>query len=496
MRVNAIHASIFAAALALGAVVTPRPARACGGCFHQPSPTQVTVVTGHRMVFSVSQQQTVLWDQIEYSGSPQDFAWILPVQAGATLQLSHDEFFSALDSLTDPVITGPSPNCNGAGGGGLGCGSASASGNFASADYGGSGSSVQVVSQSVVGPYDTVTIQSTDPNAIYDWLNANGYATPDAMRPTIDAYVQGGFDFLAVRLAPGQGVQAMQPVRVVTQGAGLVLPLRMVAAGVGAQVGITLYVIGEGRYEAQNFANAVVQSSQLTWDPTQNQSNYETLAEQLMGSNGGTWLTEFAEPTSLVGSPSPQSGSSCTCSGTQGVGINCFGQPTLPEAYYGQCTCPGLIPACSDAGSSPFEAGSAADAGDSGSPGDSGEPTESGAGTSCGDPCNAFDDLSVALVGMDPTTTWVTRLRTILPPAALTANDLVLQASAGQTEVFNQLTASVYDDPSFSPCSGTSGSGGGCSSVAEEPDRLGQWLVGGSLAFVGGALARRRRARK
>jgi hypothetical protein len=471
MRANTIVTTITAVALAMGAAATARPARACGGCFHQPSPTQVTVVTGHRMVFSVSQQQTVLWDQIEYSGSPEDFAWILPVQAGATLQLSHDEFFSALDSLTDPVITGPSPNCNGAGGGGVGCGSAASDNSALAPGASGSGSSVQVVSQSVVGPYDTVTIQSTDPNAIYDWLNANGYATPDAMRPTIDAYVQGGFDFLAVRLAPGQGVQAMQPVRVVTQGAGLVLPLRMVAAGVGAQVGITLYVISEGRYEAQNFPNAVVQQSQLTWDPTQNQSNYETLAEQLMGGNGGTWLTEFAAPTSLVGSPqSALSESSCTCSDAQGVGISCFGQPTLPGAYYGQCTCPGLVPACSDAGAS---------------------------GASCSDPCNAFDDLSVALVGMDPTGTWVTRLRTILPPAALTANDLVIQASAGQAEVSNQLTASVYDDPSYSPCSGTAGNGGGgCSSVSEEPDVLGQWLVGGSLVFVGGALARRRRARK
>jgi MYXO-CTERM domain-containing protein len=99
---------------------------------------------------------------------------------------------------------------------------------------------------------------------------------------------------------------------------------------------------------------------------------------------------------------------------------------------------------------------------------------------------------------MDPSSTWVTRMRTILPPAALTANDLVLQASAAQASVSNQLTASVYDDPSYSPCSGSSASGngsGGCNAVAEEP-ALGRWLVAGSLALVGSALVRRRRARK
>ncbi len=91
-------------------------ARACGGCFSRP--TENTIVTDHRMAFSVSTQQTVLWDQIQYNGNPKDFSWVLPVRAGAVVQLSHDEWFEALDALTRPVITGPSRNCNN----GSGCG--------------------------------------------------------------------------------------------------------------------------------------------------------------------------------------------------------------------------------------------------------------------------------------------------------------------------------------------------------------------------------------
>jgi len=490
MRAAAIHAAIVTTALALGALITAPPARACGGCFHPP--TQVTVVTGHRMVFSVSQQQSVLWDQIEYSGSPQDFAWILPVHAGATLQLSHDEFFAALDALSNPVITGPNANC---GGGGIGCGSSAAG--IAAFNSASGGGGVQVISQGVVGPYDTVTVHSTSPTALYDWLNANGYVTPDSMRPTIDAYVQGGFDFLALRLAPGQGVQAMQPVRVVTPGAGLALPLRMVAAGVGAQVGITLYVIGEGRYEAQNFPNAVVDPSKLVWLHAQNESNYEPLAEQLMGNGGGTWLTEFAAPELLTGTASSQNGNgsygSCSCPYSGGQGLNCYGTVTVPGAYYSQCACPGAGGGSCEAGAPQlFDAG--LDGGADGSGGDSGTPGTLDAGCSS-DPCSTFDDLDVALVGMDPANTWVTRLRTLLPPAALTANDLVLQASTSQASVSNQLTASVYDDPSYSPCSSGSAGGGGCNATADEPTVLGQWVVGGSVAFLGIALARRRQRR-
>ena len=37
------------------------------------------------MALSISTQQTVLWDQIRYSGDPAEFAWVLPVRAGAKL---------------------------------------------------------------------------------------------------------------------------------------------------------------------------------------------------------------------------------------------------------------------------------------------------------------------------------------------------------------------------------------------------------------------------
>jgi hypothetical protein len=466
MRGVLLHASAAAFAVA-AALVTSRDARACGGCFHPP--TQVTQVTGHRMAFSISPQQSVLWDQIQYSGSPQDFAWVLPVMAGAQVQLSHDEFFAALDALTDPVITGPNPNCSP--GGGVGCG-ASAS-NAAGGGFAESGNDgVQVVSQSVVGPYDTVTVHSSDPNALYDWLNVNQYVIPDSMRPVIDAYVAAGFDFLALRLAPGQGVQAMQPVRVVSPGAGVTLPLRMVAAGAGAQVGITLYVLSDGRYEAQNFPDAVVDGSKLVWLHAQNTSNYETLAEGLMQQGGGrTWLTEYAEGTTVASTTT-------TC----GVAAPGYGGPgyaanDLASYYFSQCTCGG------GAGSPvPF-----ADAG-----------ADGGAQSVPSTDCSTFDDLAVATTGLDSSSTWVTRLRSILPGSALADGDLVLQASSSQTAVSNQYTALVYDDPSYDACGGngsaSNGSGGGgCSTVREDTVGWGHWFTGGALAFAGYAFLRRRR---
>jgi hypothetical protein len=515
--------------------VDARPASACGGCFAPPAPTQTTVVTGHRMAFSISTKQTVLWDQIEYSGSPQDFAWVLPVHGVAKVELSHDEFFAALDALTNPTITGPQPNCGG-GGGGIGCGfsSSNASGGFESAN----GNNVQVLNQSVVGPYDTVTVRSTNPTALYDWLVANSYDVPSATRPVIDAYVAEGFDFLALRLAPGQGVQAMKPVRVVTQGASLNLPLRMVAAGVGANVGITLYVIGEGRYEAaQKFTNGVIDDSKLVWITSQNQSNYETLAAQIMAGNGGhTWLTEYSQQVSLQGDPNtigPYSGGSYSCPGPGSQGLNYYGgSGSLSNLYFAQCVCGGAVcgqtlitPAGpgSDASSDAlFEAGDEAQAPDSSSPGDDAAadaPSESASDDAAstdaqGDdaaapdaqaydggltapdaacnpatPCAGFDDLEVASLDLDPNNIWVTRMRAQVPANVLSEGDLPLQASASQLSVPNQHFASVYDDPAYSPCP----KGGGCA-AADQPLLIPQrYLIAGAFAFLAAALVRRRR---
>src|SRR5262245_43728399 len=104
------------AGLAAVAFLVDRPAHACGGCFHGPPPPQQStetesVVTDHRMVFSVSKTQTVLWDQIRYTGEPGEFAWVLPVRAGARVELSHDAFIAALEASTQPVVQSPRYTC-------------------------------------------------------------------------------------------------------------------------------------------------------------------------------------------------------------------------------------------------------------------------------------------------------------------------------------------------------------------------------------------------
>jgi hypothetical protein len=67
----------------------------------------------------------------------------------------------------------------------------------------------------------------------------------------------------------------------------------MVAAGTGANVGLELFVVGNGRWEAQNFPNAEVPTSQIVWDWSDGLSNFTTLEQAELATNGGrTWVTE------------------------------------------------------------------------------------------------------------------------------------------------------------------------------------------------------------
>jgi hypothetical protein len=267
-------------------------AAACGGCFAPPETP--TVVSDHRMIFSVSPTQSTLYDQIRYSGDPQSFAWVLPYSGEITVGLSADAVFGVLDQFTQTQIIPPNPSCppppqcpNG----------------FSSSSSGTSGSAgptgVNVIKREVVGPYETVQLSATNPNALNTWLSTNGFNVPADVQPVITKYQQENFNFLALRLQPGKDVKDMRPVRVTTQGANIALPLRMVAAGTGPVVGISLWIISSGRYEPQNFTSFIIREDELTWDWASSRSDYTALrAQRSTAGNGRTWEIESSIETS------------------------------------------------------------------------------------------------------------------------------------------------------------------------------------------------------
>jgi len=326
-------------------------ATACGACFAAQS--ESTVVNDHRMALMLSKDHTILWDQISYSGNPKEFAYVIPAKPGTRLEPSTEAWFASLDASTRPIIMQPQPKGYGGGGGdyyggddyggggGGGCCSSTTASAFGAAENAGSPSAadagaggalggrarepVEVVEQNVVGPYETVTLRANEPGALQKWLVANGYAIPEIAGAIIESYVSEKLDFIALRLRPGQDVRSMDPIRIVSPGADPSLPLRLMQIGAGAKIGITLWVISEGRYHTGNFPDAAIDFTKLIWDGAQQRSNYQELSQKAMATGEGrAFITDYADrPSVKITGATPQSGM--------------LGNPGLGDAFFTTC---------------------------------------------------------------------------------------------------------------------------------------------------------------
>jgi hypothetical protein len=504
-------------------------AAACGACYANQS--ESTIVNDHRMALKLSQNVTVLWDQIAYSGNPTEFAYVIPARPGTRLEVSNDGWFAALDASTRPIImspqngggfgggyggdsrsTGGQTTGSSGGGGSGGCCAGGSDAMFAESapawnENGGASSAgaggnsgpeeaaaadpVQIVSQSVVGPYETVTLRSEDPEALFEWLQANGFAIPDESKPIVEDYVTAGLDFIAMRMRPSptQQTRAMEPIRILSPGADPTLPLRMMRIGSGANLGVTLFVIGEARYRAKTFPNVTIDASKIIWDYSKNKSNYVELSKTAMTSGDGRgWLTEYAQqPTLYLTGSVGQSGM--------------IGNPGLADAY--DTTCPSSTQYIASDASTSFDSGKSgdasseagassdggsADASTSTSDGGSSDGGSSDAGTKpdAGPPPTLpprtrtlqCDDLDLALEDLSKPDVWVTRMRAFLPNAAMD-EPLVLEPVPGN---------GVVDNVHYASTSGTISA-----RIAPSKTTRGTWALVVVAAFAIRGIIRRRK---
>jgi hypothetical protein len=378
------------------------------------------------MVMSVSPTQSVLWDQIVYSGEPEEFAWVLPVKPGARVESSTAAFFEVFEANTAIRVVAPPINCGGGSSSGFGCGASAFDG--AVAEDGG-GEPVDVLHQGTVGPYETVTLSTEEPGALNAWLEQHGYNVDPSTQPIVDSYVEEGFDFIALRLQPGLGIDRMTPVRVVMPGMNLSLPLRIVGIGTGAFTHIVLYVVTEGRFTTQNFPEVDLDRSLLSWNFKTQSSNYESLREDALSENDGrSWLAAYAD-IGMFGSNRWDN----------------FGNDiSFLPSYLNQALENGEIPTACNATPAIDEGARVVN------PCPPGEPWDSPACGTVGPGevdartlgCAGADDVAVALTGLRIQDTWVTRLEANLPRAAL-ADDLQLSASPTQDPVTNFPQAAI-----------------------------------------------------
>lgn len=438
---NRASTLVLGALAGLVAIGAPRDAGACGGVFQSvpaiETPGSRSIVRDHRMAIAIGRERTVVWDEVRLEGDPRDFVWISPVKQGTKIELADDEWLSALDVSTQPVVYGPRYASNGCAL--AGC---AADQDTSTAVPGGS---VFVVKEEVLGPYDSVVVRAAgDPDAPYRWLVENGYKVDDdKVRAMLASYAQAGFDFAALKLHATCNQTSMQPVRIVIPGSDPRILVRMALAGARIDlVPITLFVLGEAPYRPANYPFAFLDDDRLEWDRTTRssssfsssatdryyapRSNYDEVANETMAREGKTWLIESAARAQLAGeiprTPTPglYEAYEALCAGT-----------TPREASYRSTSpsssvtaTPTVKPPCptvEDAGRDADDAGNAGedageDAGD-----DAGEDAGNDAGDDAGDDAGA--DAATDAGGEEEADAGATNPPSVPPPRCKSGSD-------------------------------------------------------------------------
>jgi hypothetical protein len=108
---------------------------------------------------------------------------------------------------------------------------------------------VDVLGQEIVGGYSVARLATDDAGALQDWLDANGYRAPQGAAPILRSYIDAGWKFVAVKLAPGQhAAGALKPLRMAFASPEIVYPMRLGALA-DQPLDVLLYVLADHRVD-------------------------------------------------------------------------------------------------------------------------------------------------------------------------------------------------------------------------------------------------------
>ncbi len=263
---------------------------ACGGFFCSFVPINQA---GEQIVFRQEGAKTTAMIKINYVGNAEDFGWVLPVPEIPDIRLGSDQIFTELELQTRPqfLLERIGAGCPTLGfGGGFGAPSPSAP-----ASSGGSG---VVIDKTVsVGPFDAQVVSSDDPQALAVWLADNNLDLTDQGSELLTPYIQAKSKFVVLKLKNGANSGSIQPIILDYQSNAPVIPMTLTAVAAQQNMGVLVWLLGEGRGVPKNFKHVTPNYTRLNWfnGTRAAYASYQNLITQAMDEAGGQgFATDFA----------------------------------------------------------------------------------------------------------------------------------------------------------------------------------------------------------
>lgn len=307
-RLRLFTGALSAAALTIAA---PQTASACGGFFCQQVPVDQS---GEQILFSVEGTTVTAHIQIAYQGEAEKFSWVLPLPAVPELGVGTDEVFTQLRQVTDPTFRvdwQPVDGCSG----GQDCMYAPSAGGGGDPSEGtDDDKGVDILAQGDVGAFEYKVVQSDTGDALFTWLNDNGYDQPEASKPLVTYYVNQKYVFLGLRLQKDKSVGEMQPVVLKYTSADLAcVPLKLTAIAAMADMPVTTWILAHARAVPLNFFHVVLNAKAYPWltcgggyysfgggNTDCSKAYRDLVTEASNAANGHAFVTEYAGTSTLM----------------------------------------------------------------------------------------------------------------------------------------------------------------------------------------------------
>jgi hypothetical protein len=280
-------------AIVLITLLPPGGADACGGFFCTTIPVDQS---GEKIIFTLDGESITTYVQINYTGRPQDFAWVLPMPSVPKVDTADMATFRDLDRLTTPIYIPPRPPAC------LPMPQMSAVPAPAAARSSEGGTTV--LASGEVGPYGYDVVTSPDPDDLVTWLRNNGYRITDEMVPLVRMYTDDGMIFLAMKLKPGQNTSDVTPVKLTYDASLASVPLRLTAVAATPDMPVTVWLFAKDQAAPLNYVPITVADSEVKFTPF-GQNDYQQTVSRVVDQAGGrAFITELAQPTSALRPPS------------------------------------------------------------------------------------------------------------------------------------------------------------------------------------------------
>jgi hypothetical protein len=300
---------------ALGLVLAPSLAQACGGTFCDGGGPSVMPVdqTGENILFwidhSGGEPHTEAHIQIQYMGDAENFAWIIPVTQVPEVLVGNQALFDNLLAATVPTftLTNVTQPCDD-GPVGL-CAERLESPNEIDAaddevgdfgdDIGEDTGGVEILDRGFAGAFEYVVLTGSTVQEVVDWLDMAGYAQDDDAPPILQEYLDEDFVFVAVKLRGGADVDEIHPLAIRYPGIEPCIPIKLTRIAAVDDMAIRAFFLGSSRAVPTNWPHVVLNPVAFDWANTG--SNYQAVVSLAIDEAGGrAFVTEYAGTDQIV----------------------------------------------------------------------------------------------------------------------------------------------------------------------------------------------------